>query len=252
MKLRRFEFEDGVSIGAAVKHCERIGYRVLFMPELIDAVMNNPHDSNFRKYLPYESLTRRQGDTLTKYLCNETLSIKAAGKTRKGSRVILYAHQPTSLSNPKNLCELVEGVLVKGGFPIRQEEFQALVDADGQTDDQGDRLIWVLDYKKLKKFYENVKFSYNAKLENARDHPEAIPFMGGDNRLRKYSRFMKSSRFREIDLPNALPEIDRDSAYGKFLNTSYTCDSILFGEKSLDCLPIWCLATKKEKNAKPE
>src|SRR3989338_7708731 len=79
------------SLYEALEGCQEQGYRALFMPELIDQRIKAPNDSDVWKYW------------------FSTPSLRATGKTKAGSNVVVYAHTGNHFSNPENMRKEVEG-----------------------------------------------------------------------------------------------------------------------------------------------
>jgi len=111
---------------------------------------------------------------------HSTLSIKATGKTKQGTPVVVYAHAHHNFSDPDSITGAIEQGLVDGAGTMTQDEFQRLLDL------QNDKNVFVVDYRKLKKTTESKKdvFSINMALE----HPQTIPFLGGKERAQRYLR----------------------------------------------------------------
>ena len=165
---KELEYFGGDSTGEALKYCREAGYRPLFMHEVVDART--------------EETDKRAGIWDSFF---HTPSVRVVGRTKQGAPVILYAHTNNYLSEFGS--ENIEK------FP--QLEFQKLVDQDGMKDQYGNRLVWVVDHDKIKKFVENdqdsLRKSMRLSLENALEHPQTIPFCGGEERARKYLQRVK-------------------------------------------------------------
>ena len=161
----------------ALKKCYDRGFEAAYMPQLVDARLEGK--------APWDrSIT--------------ALSIKATGQTRQKNKVVVYAHLPNLLCIPKYL-EMARNQKVRDSigtnatrFP--QTEFQSLVDRDGQTDEQGNRLVWIIDYDLL-----NKAKSGRIQIEEALDHPQTIPFLCGEERAQRY--LAEHQRLRKIRVP---------------------------------------------------
>lgn len=158
--------DNGLFIGfkdEALAKCYSSGFEAAYMPQLVDTRL----EGNFWD----ESIT--------------TPSIKSAGRTRQGAAVVVYAHIPNFLCIPRYIEMIrtgkIESVLDTAAFRFPQTEFQSLVDTDGLTDAQGNRLVWVVDYETLKKAP-----SSKLQIEDALTHPQTIPFLGGEQRAERY------------------------------------------------------------------
>ena len=78
-------------------------------------------------------------------------SIRATGRTRQGNPVVVYGHIPNYFSDPDNIKDVIEhNKLIEGAGVMPQNEFQRLVDLDESKDNQGNRLVFVVDYEELK------------------------------------------------------------------------------------------------------
>ena len=101
-------------------------------------------------------------------------SIRATGKTNLGNAVVVYAHVPNYFSNPSNIKEAMKN-LVNGAGIIPQKDFNKLL-----TIEDGENVL-VVDYDKLRKTVSGV-----VSIENAMEHPQTIPFLGGREQAEKY------------------------------------------------------------------
>ena len=117
-----------------------------------------------------------------------TQSIRAVGKTRAGNLVAVYAHMPNYLSMSPEVGETADEVepwgektqartsnypeLVQGAVPLQEWYFRSLVDLDGLKNQQGERLLWVVDLPKL------IGAPTYMSLYDSLQHPEFVPFIG--------------------------------------------------------------------------
>lgn len=108
-------------------------------------------------------------------------SIRATGTTSKGTKVVVYAHRPNYLSDPENIAKARKEGLDNYAAKLPQEEFQKLVDLDGETDESGNRLVWTVDYDTLRKAKSGV-----GSVDQALEHPQTIPFIGGEAQAVEY------------------------------------------------------------------
>ena len=127
--------------------------RVLFMPEIADAKIND--DSLWREW--YSSV-----------------SLRATGRTKQGTPVVVYAHVPNFYSNPENIRQAKAQGLINGAGVLPEDEFQRLLSLEGQG-------VFVVDYKALKNSQSDV-----IPVERALEHPQVIPFLGGLERAERY------------------------------------------------------------------
>ena len=157
-------------------------YTPLFMHQLADARIQAPKDSVLWKNW------------------YTTPSIRATGTTKQGSKIVVYAHIPNCYSNPDNITrEIEKNRLVNGAGILPRKEFQRLVDLDESKDNLGNRLVWTVDYDTLRKSPSEV-----IPVEQALEHPQTIPFLGGEERARRYLErhkevFGKQIRIRHSD-----------------------------------------------------
>lgn len=104
-----------------------------------------------------------------------TTSLRVTGRTNQGSAVVVYAHVPTNLATPEGIREAKEKGLVNYAARFPQDEFQKLVDRED------DEAIFVVDHDKFKNAPSDV-----IPIRKALDHPQTIPFIGGEERAKRY------------------------------------------------------------------
>jgi len=136
----------------ALETAQKAG-RVLFMPEIADAKIND--NSLWKEW--YSSV-----------------SLRATGKTAQGTPVVVYAHVPNFYSNPENIRQAKAQGLINGAGVLPNDEFQRLLSLEGQG-------VFVVDYKALKESKSDV-----IPVERALEHPQVIPFLGGQERAERY------------------------------------------------------------------
>ncbi len=172
------------SVEKALEDCQG-EHKVLFMPEVAEARINGAAQWD-------------KGYT--------TPSIRATGRTKQGNAVVIYAHIPNFLSSPTNIREAKLRGLINHAARIPQEEFQRLVDAeDKQT-------VWVVDHKKLRK-----STSGEVSLKDALNHPQTIPFLGGQARAEQYlAAHAKAYGTKAIGVWH-FDDLDEDSPLGRLL-----------------------------------
>ena len=214
----------------ALERCLNEGYRPLFMPELIQARIDN-----------FDAM--KYGFTAQ--------SITATGRTKQGTYVVVYAHIPTFLSNPANIREArnsrdgnvrmscfssdIKKILARGRMPtagemlvasspfmpIPQTEFQRIVDLEDKKN------VWVVDWNIMCK----APFSEGFDVRRALEHPQTIPFIGSEGLAqsylqahRKYYGHNKIGIYRNNDLLD-----DEDFPTARLLFLGYddcTLDSV--------------------------
>ena len=154
----------------ALQELHDASYAPLFMPQIADARILAPKDSFlFRDWYTAPS-------------------IRATGRTRQGSAVVVYAHIPNYFSDPKNIAHAIGIGIQQGAGIMPRDEFQRLIDADNMVDELGNRAVWVIDYHALKN-----SPSGKIKANRALEHPQTIPFLGGETRAREYL-----NRYRQV------------------------------------------------------
>ncbi|MBU0467248.1 MAG: hypothetical protein KJ718_03760 [Nanoarchaeota archaeon] len=148
------------SMDKSLAECQSKGYTALFMPEYLDAQIVSPRDSTIF-------------DTGA-----ATLSMIILGKTRQKNPVAIYAHIPHHFSVPENIKRVIEAKRVVGqGFGIiPMEEFERLLKMEDNE------RVFVVDYGSFNE--ENINSIVPVK--RALEHPQTIPFLGGEDRARKY------------------------------------------------------------------
>ena len=155
MEKQKIFYHD--DLATALDNCQKEGYKAMFMPELADARIKAGKDSElWQKWY-------------------STPSLRATGKTKQGNAVVVYAHVPNHFSNPENIEKAVKEGLVSGAGIMPQKEFQKLVDAEDS------KKVFVVDYDKLKNSKCDV-----ISVDFALEHPQTIPFLGGEKRAEKY------------------------------------------------------------------
>ncbi|MDP1694163.1 MAG: hypothetical protein Q8L34_01350 [Candidatus Woesearchaeota archaeon] len=192
--------ERGIPIEQALENCLNANYRPLFMPHLADARINGQ--------IPWD----QKGIS--------TPSIRITGQTKQGSQVVVYVHTPTSLATPEGIKAAKQRGLSgwqDGAARFPQEEFQSLVNQDGKTDVQSNRLIWVVDYNSLQKAPYGPIFYLDALV-----HPHTIPFLGGQERAELYlAALQKAEGPVGIDMSCRSDPIHHESPLARFLYLGY-------------------------------
>jgi hypothetical protein len=178
----------------------REGYTPFSMPDLADMRIETPLNSKIWE------------GTLPGY---NTGSICVCGdvcltENRENQKVI-YIHAPHIFLNPDKLIEGYNKAISENvpgrGCMLWPYEFDPLLKQDGRTDEQGNRLVWVVDAKVLRRWpirnestelglygidkpTETHNRRYGGKIDGkdmiALNHPMTIPFFGGEERARHY------------------------------------------------------------------
>ncbi|MDP1693969.1 MAG: hypothetical protein Q8L34_00335 [Candidatus Woesearchaeota archaeon] len=180
-------------IEQALEKCQAEGYQAQFMPQLVDErIMGKlPWDKGY-----------------------SAPSIRATGRTKQGNAVVVYAHIPTSLATSEGIRQAA-GVVTNTDHLLKDES-QQLVDQDGLTDSQGNRLVWVIDYSKSGKMR-----SGRISIAQALEHSQTIPFLGGEKRAQDYLLAHAKAYLTDvIDIPYNV-DLREDSFLARFLSLDY-------------------------------
>ncbi len=200
-----FYSEGKHGVSDSLLNCAKAGYQALFMLEL--------------------ALTRigaEQGsEVLTKWFL--TPSLRATGTTKQGSKVVVYAHQPNYFSDPVNIRNVVEsGKLVNGAGPIPQEEFNRLEALNGNG------RVFVIPYETLKQSSSGV-----IKVDDALEHPQTIPFLGGVDKAKAYLAKHREVYGDRIGIWHT-DDLNKKDPLGRVLYLSNDYNDGLNGNLSLD------------------
>ena len=106
---KEFEVLETYGVEKALRQCQDAGYDALFMPQLVDARIVAPADSDIWN---------------TWYT---TQSLRATGRSKGNKPVVVYAHVPHYFSDPDNIKEAVNKGLVNYAGEMPPEEFQKLL-----------------------------------------------------------------------------------------------------------------------------
>ncbi len=140
----------------------------------VEQALENCQEKHTALYMPEVADKRIQGvEPWDEW--RTTPSIKATGKTKQGNAVVVYAHVPNWLANPANIRAAKEQGLVNYAARLPQDEFQRLLDAEDK------QRVWVVDHEVLRKAP-----SGRIPLTQALEHPQTIPFLGGQERAERY------------------------------------------------------------------
>jgi len=206
VKAKEFYDDD---MGTALANCQETA-SPLFMPDLIVARTNAQKGSRIWQ------------------VWYTTPSIRATGTTAGGANVVVYAHCPNYLSNPRNIAKAKEAGLVNGAGRIPQKEFQKLVDSDEKTDQAGNRLVYVVDYDILRKASSGV-----ISVDDALAHPQTIPFCGGKAQAEGYLPKHMENYGKRIGNWHS-DDLNADSPLGRLLYVGGSGSDGLSGNDSLD------------------
>ena len=147
--------ENGVE--KALQECYKAKCEPVYMPQLADARISAPKGSP---------------------LWNQwytTPSVRVTGKTKTGNPVVVYAHVPNYFSKPNHVAKAANEGLRNGAGKMPTKDFYKLL---GLEDNEH---VFVVDYNKLK-----TSSSGFIDVAQALEHPQTIPFLGGQVRAGQY------------------------------------------------------------------
>ena len=201
------EFYDGDSTNGlwqALKACKDAKCRALFMPEFADVRINSPKGS--RIWQNWYSAP----------------SARVTGKTKQGSPVVVYAHVPNYFSNPENIRKAIYSKnLVNGAGIMPDKEFQKLLNLEDGLN------VSVVEHDKLKNSVSGV-----ISVDDALEHPQTIPFLGGQKRAEAYLRKHREVFGNKIGIGHTDDLSDKGSLGRLLFAGDGNCDDL--GGGSLD------------------
>lgn len=166
---RNFYKDGRLGLSNALDECLSSGYTPLFMPQIVDG-----------------RIMASKGDRIWMD-CYITPSIRATGRGKStnvshkgGAEFVVYAHVPNYFSKPRNIRKASKKELAGGAGIMPQKEFQRLLD---MKDDEN---IFVIGYKELKGSKSGTIY-----VSEALEHPQTIPFLGGEERAEAYLKKYK-------------------------------------------------------------
>nr|MBI4156282.1 hypothetical protein [Candidatus Woesearchaeota archaeon] len=159
---REFEHLGNNGKYLALKELVDQGFRPVYMPQLADSRINGSLPWNRFYHAP---------------------SIIATGKINNEPMVV-FSHKDNYFSNPENIKASVGKELVNYAGIIPKNEFESMVYQDQMTDQQGNRLVYVLKGEEYQRFRDSK--SGVIKVKDALEHPQVIPFLGGEERAKRY------------------------------------------------------------------
>lgn len=203
-KGREFYSEGTYGVADSLKACSDAGYQALFMPELAMARADADKDSIlWQKWFLAPSA-------------------RVTGRSKKGNSVVVYAHVPTSISDPSNIRKMIdEKALVNGAGPMKEDEFYSLLEQDGNG------RVFVVDYNTLKSSSSSV-----IKVDEALEHPQTIPFLGGKTIAEAYLAKHRDVYGNRIGIWHS--DDLKDRPMGRVLYVDYGCGDGLSGDYDLD------------------
>lgn len=204
--LRGREFEHLGNNGKylALKELVNQGFRPVYMPQLADSRVNGNLLWNRFYHAPSMIATGRMN--------NEPM--------------VVFSHKDNYFSNPDNIKASINQGLVNYAGKIPQPEFKSMVDQDQITDEQGNRLVYVLKGKEYQKFKDSK--SGEIKVKHALEHPQTIPFLGGEERAKRYLARHKEVFGDKIGIWHSDDLADNPLAH--VLCLGYGCSGSLYGD----------------------
>ncbi len=149
-------FENRGGIEQTLRNCYKAKCDPVYMPQLVDARVLAPKESPvWNGYI--------------------TPSVRVTGKTRQRNAVVVYAHVPNYFSKPANVAKAFSKGLLFGAGRMPKKDFYNLL---GLEDKQN---VFVIDYDKLQNAHSGV-----IDVAQALEHPQVIPFLGGQTRAEQY------------------------------------------------------------------
>ncbi len=178
------------------------GFEPVYMPEIVDGR---------NEYSLEESPTNWQ--------LLHAPSIKATGRTKGGTPLVVYAHIPNYFSNPDNIAEAAKQGFINGAGIMPDKEFWELVDmAEEQEGKPNQKAFWV-DYKALRNSVSGV-----IKVKDAIKHPQTIAFLGGRSRAEEYLLFHKKDPGATATIDNRhIDDLTEGKSIGRVLCWGGSC-----------------------------
>lgn len=168
------------SLYESLKQCKEEGFRPLFIPEFIDLAMNADEESELGKRI------------WSSYLSPEWIapSAKIFGKSKKGNKIVVYAHVPTLCSDIERLSskseiELYE-IFTKRITP--QSEVERLLDLEDNEN------IFVHDY------CEKPDEKKGIRLEEALEKTRFVSLVGGGYRAEKILGRLEEKEIETLEI----------------------------------------------------
>lgn len=207
-KGRMFYAEGTCGVADSLKACRSAGMEPLYMPELAMARVDADNDSILWK---------------RRFLAP---SVRITGRSKAGNPVAVYAHVPTSLSDPDSakIKKIIDDSTFNGVGPIPEDEFYALLDQEGNG------RVFVVDYAKLRK----SRPSFVVEVDDVLDHPQMVPFLGGEQIAQKYLAKYKDV-YNKSQYKLGVLHIDdlEDRPMGCVLSADVACLGLVCGRYSV-------------------
>ena len=163
VEAKLFENLEINGVEKALRECYGAKCEPVYMPQLVDARISAPNDSPVWQW-------------------HATPSVRVTGRTKPststvkgGNPVVVYAHVPNYFSKPNNVAKAVSEGLTNGAGRMPPKEFYTLLSLEDNEK------VFVVDYTTLKNSSSKV-----IDVAQALEHPQVIPFLGGQTRTEQY------------------------------------------------------------------
>lgn len=156
VEAESFEKLDLDGVEKALQACYKTKCDPVYMPQLVDARIAAPKESQIWKW-------------------HTTPSVRVTGKTKQGNPVVVYGHVPNYFSKPANAAKAVGEGLHDGVGRMPPKDFYKLLDLEDKQN------VFVVDYTKLRNAPSGV-----IEVAQALEHPQVVLFLGGQERAEQY------------------------------------------------------------------
>lgn len=197
-KGKEFEVMEHRGVEKALRQCQDAGYDALFISQLADTRIASPGNSRVWN---------------TWYT---TPSLRVTGRSKGNKPVVVYAHVPHYFSNPENITKAVDQGLVDYAGKMPKKEFQKLLSLEDNEN------VFVIDYNKFKSAPSGV-----IDVARALEHPQTVPFLGGQARAEQYLQQHKKVKGNTIGVWHS--DDLGDEPLGRLLFLGDDCYSALEG-----------------------
>ncbi len=151
-----FEKLEVNGIEKALRDCYKAKAEPVYMPQLVDARISASKESPVWRWYT-------------------TPSVLVTGKSKQGNQVVVYGHVPNYFSKPNNVAKAVGKGLLNGAGKMPPREFYKLLDLEDKEK------VFVVDYNTLRNAPSGI-----IDVAQALEHPQTIPFLGGQARAEQY------------------------------------------------------------------
>lgn len=151
-----FEKLEVNGVEKALRACYAAKAKPVYMPQLVDARINAPKESPVWRW-------------------HTTPSVRVTGRSKQGNAVVVYGHIPHYFSKPNNVAKAVSDGLVNGAGRMSPKDFYKLLDLEDKEN------VFVGDHSRHRTAPSGV-----IDFAQALEHPQVIPFLGGQTRAEQY------------------------------------------------------------------